>query len=680
MIDKDKLNDEQRKAVEHVEGPCMVLAGPGSGKTRVITYRIANMIVNKNIPATRILAITFTKNSAIEMKNRALKLCNDPRINKVTFGTFHAVFFRILKYFGRYDMNSILDEKTKRITIKSILKSLKVENGEDDETVSQVINEISYVKNELMDKQDFESEILTKDEFINTYNMYEEYKEQVKKIDFDDMLIRTYNLLISDERALEMVRNVYKYILVDEFQDINKVQFEVLKLMSNPNNNIFVVGDEDQSIYGFRGARPDYLLQFEEYFNKTEKIVLDINYRSQKEIIDISNKLIQKNISRYDKTIKCYRGEGGSVNYITPKDSEDEAIQIGKEILEEIKKDFVEYSDFAIIYRTNIQARALVDVFMDMRIPFTIKDSIVTIYDHWAARDILSYLKISVRQNTNEDWIRIINKPFRYISRDNLNQIKEDKDFINALITKCNLHPKQVKTINDLDIDIGYLKHQCPKDAISYIRTTLEYDKYILDYCTNRKIKTNGLIEILNEIESSASNFETIEEYLIHIDKVKEELTQNHNKKEMDGVVFTTMHSAKGLEFRYVYIIGINEGTMPHEKSYDVDDEDKKAEQIEEERRLMYVGMTRAEDKLTLSAPMNKYGKKAFKSRFLEEIKNPTKKEIDSIRIGDKIYHKTFKEGRIVGKDGTMIQVEFKNTKKNLDYKLCIRNNIISKK
>ena len=679
MIDKDKLNDEQRKAVEHVEGPCMVLAGPGSGKTRVITYRIANMIVNKNIPATRILAITFTKNSAIEMKNRALKLCNDPRINKVTFGTFHAVFFRILKYFGRYDMNSILDEKTKRITIKSILKSLKVENGEDDETVSQVINEISYVKNELMDKQDFESEILTKDEFINTYNMYEEYKEQVKKIDFDDMLIRTYNLLISDERALEMVRNVYKYILVDEFQDINKVQFEVLKLMSNPNNNIFVVGDEDQSIYGFRGARPDYLLQFEEYFDKTEKIVLDINYRSQKEIIDISNKLIQKNISRYDKTIKCHRGEGGSVNYITPKDSEDEAIQIGKEILEEIKKDFVEYSDFAIIYRTNIQARALVDVFMDMRIPFTIKDSIVTIYDHWAARDILSYLKISVRQNTNEDWIRIINKPFRYISRDNLNQIKEDKDFINALITKCNLHPKQVKTINDLDIDIGYLKHQCPKDAISYIRTTLEYDKYILDYCTNRKIKTNGLIEILNEIESSASNFETIEEYLIHIDKVKEELTQNHNKKEMDGVVFTTMHSAKGLEFRYVYIIGINEGTMPHEKSYDVDDEDKKAEQIEEERRLMYVGMTRAEDKLTLSAPMNKYGKKAFKSRFLEEIKNPTKKEIDSIRIGDKIYHKTFKEGRIVGKDGTMIQVEFKNTKKNLDYKLCIRNNIISK-
>ena len=679
MIDKDKLNEEQRKAVEHVEGPCMVLAGPGSGKTRVITYRIVNMILNNNIPPARILAITFTKNSAVEMKNRAIKLCHDPRINKVTFGTFHATFFKILIYFGKSDMNSILDEKTKRLTIKGILKNLKVENGEDDETVGQVINEISYVKNELMDKQDFQSEILTKDEFINTYNMYEEYKEQVRKIDFDDMLIKTYHLLSTNKQALELVRNVYKYILVDEFQDINKVQFEVLKLISNPNNNIFVVGDEDQSIYGFRGARPDYLLQFEEYFHGTEKIVLDINYRSQKEIIDISNKLIEKNISRYDKTIKCHRGDGGTVKYIMPKDSEDEAIQIGKEILEEIKKDYVEYSDFAIIYRTNIQARALVDVFMDMRIPFTIKDSIVTIYDHWAARDILSYLKISVRQHTNEDWIRIINKPFRYISRDNLNQIREDKDFVNALITKCNLHPKQVKTINDLDIDINYLKHQCPQDAISYIRTTLDYDKYILEYCANRKIKANGLIEILNEIESSASNFESIEEYLSHIEKVKQELSENHHNKEMDGVVFTTMHSAKGLEFRNVYIIGINEGTIPHEKSYDIDDEEKKLEQIEEERRLMYVGMTRAEDSLTLSSPINKYGKKAFKSRFLDDIKNPSKEEIKSIKIGDKVYHKTFKKGRIVGKDGDMIEVKFKDVTKILDYKLCIRNSIIEK-
>ena len=209
MIDKDKLNENQKKAVEHVEGPCMVLAGPGSGKTRVITYRIANMIVNNNIPPARILAISFTKNSSMEMKNRALQICNDPRINKVTFGTFHAVFYKILRYFGSYNMNSILDEKTKRITIKGILKNLKVENGEDDETVGQVINEISYVKNELMDKQDFESDILTKDEFINTYNIeYDDFLQNVEK-----------NRLKAEEDRLEAEK------LKKEIEDI-KAEYE----------------------------------------------------------------------------------------------------------------------------------------------------------------------------------------------------------------------------------------------------------------------------------------------------------------------------------------------------------------------------------------------------------------------------------------------------------------------
>lgn len=223
---------------------------------------------------------------------------------------------------------------------------------------------------------------------------------------------------------------------------------------------------------------------------------------------------------------------------------------------------------------------------MDMRIPFVVKDSIVTIYDHWAAQDILAYLRIGVNPNSNKDWIRIINKPFRYISKDNLNLIKDEPDFINSLINKCDLHPKQVKTINDLDIDISYVKGLNPKNAISYIRTTLDYDRYILDYCTNRKIKTNGLIEILNELESSATNFKTIQEYLEHIERVKSEIVDNKNNKETDGVIFTTMHSAKGLEFKNVYIIGANEGTIPHEKSYEIDDEEKKTIKLKKKEDL----------------------------------------------------------------------------------------------
>ena len=679
MISIDKLNENQLKAVNHLDGPCMVLAGPGSGKTRVITYRIANMVVNKNIKPTSILAISFTKASSIEMKNRALSLSNDFRMNKVTYGTFHSVFFRILRYFENYNIESILDEKTKRIGLKNILKGLNIENADDDETIGQVINEISYVKNELMDKRDFKSEVLTNDEFIKVYNFYEEYKQQMNKIDFDDMLIKTYELLKNNKAALDRVRSVYRYILVDEFQDINKVQFEALKLIANPSNNIFVVGDEDQSIYGFRGSRPDFLLEFEEYFSNTKKVLLDINYRSKGEIINIANRLIEKNTNRYEKVIKCGQGNGAKVNYISPEDSEEEAVYIAKDIKNKIQEDYTEYTDFAVIYRTNIQSRALVDVFMDMRIPFVVKDSIVTIYDHWAAQDILAYLRIGVSPNSNKDWIRIINKPFRYISKDNLNLIKDEPDFINSLINKCDLHPKQVKTINDLDIDISYVKGLNPKNAISYIRTTLDYDRYILDYCANRKIKTNGLIEILNELESSATNFKTIQEYLEHIERVKSEIVDNKNNKETDGVIFTTMHSAKGLEFKNVYIIGANEGTIPHEKSYEIDDEEKKNDQIEEERRLMYVAITRAEENICISSPINKYGKRVSKSRFVEDIKAPTKKEMDSLTIGDKIYHKKFKEGTIVEKNGDSIKIRFKDRDRALNSKVCLTKRIIWK-
>lgn len=679
MISIDKLNENQLKAVNHLDGSCMVLAGPGSGKTRVITYRIANMVVNKNIKPTSILAISFTKASSIEMKNRALSLSNDFRMNKVTYGTFHSVFFRILRYFENYNIESILDEKTKRIGLKNILKGLNIENADDDETIGQVINEISYVKNELMDKRDFKSEVLTNDEFIKVYNFYEEYKQQMNKIDFDDMLIKTYELLKNNKAALDRVRSVYRYILVDEFQDINKVQFEALKLIANPSNNIFVVGDEDQSIYGFRGSRPDFLLEFEEYFSNTKKVLLDINYRSKGEIINIANRLIEKNTNRYEKVIKCGQGNGAKVNYISPEDSEEEAVYIAKDIKNKVQEDYTEYTDFAVIYRTNIQSRALVDVFMDMRIPFVVKDSIVTIYDHWAAQDILAYLRIGVNPNSNKDWIRIINKPFRYISKDNLNLIKDEPDFINSLINKCDLHPKQVKTINDLDIDISYVKGLNPKNAISYIRTTLDYDRYILDYCTNRKIKTNGLIEILNELESSATNFKTIQEYLEHIERVKSEIVDNKNNKETDGVIFTTMHSAKGLEFKNVYIIGANEGTIPHEKSYEIDDEEKKNDQIEEERRLMYVAITRAEENICISSPINKYGKRVSKSRFVEDIKAPTKKEMDSLTIGDKIYHKKFKEGTIVEKNGDSIKIRFKDRDRALNSKVCLTKRIIWK-
>lgn len=615
----NELNDEQKLAVQHVNGPCLVVAGPGSGKTRVISHRLINLVLNENISPKKVLAISFTKASSTEMKNRTISLSNDHRMSRISFGTFHSVFFRILRYFEGYDLNSLIDDKTKLMTIKNIMKTLNVEDADNNDVIGDVINEISYVKNELMNPRDFKSNVVEIDDFEKLYNMYENIKYDINKIDFDDMLIKTYELLKRDINALNMVRDKYKFILVDEFQDINKVQFEVMKLICNPDNNIFVVGDEDQSIYGFRGARPDFLIEFEKYFGKSEKIVLDSNYRSYSEILEVSNKLIEKNKNRYEKVIISKLGSGGNVKYISAKDSDDEANIIINEIVRDVENRKANYNDYAIIYRNNIQSRAFVDILIDRRINFSVKDVPVTIYDHWACRDLISYLKIGIEKSSNEDWVRIINKPFRYISRDSINKVKNDEDFLFALINKCDLHKKQVETLEDLDIDMNYIKGLSPEYAISYIRETLDYDRYILDYCTNKKIKVKDIMNILIDFSDSAKNYKTTEEFLNHIEEVKLEISKK-DKYDSNGIMLTTMHSAKGLEFKYVYIVGVDEKTIPYsdEKERDPVEFEK---HIEEERRLLYVGITRAKQNVCISYPTFKHNKKVQESMFIEETK-----------------------------------------------------------
>ncbi|OPJ55154.1 ATP-dependent helicase [Alkalithermobacter paradoxus] len=663
----ENLNDKQKQAVDHIKGPCIVLAGPGSGKTRVITHRIVNLIEN-NINPQNILAISFTKSSALEMKDRTIRLSSGA--SRVNFGTFHSIFFNILRNFRNYTMENILDEKNKRYIFKNILKTCHIENYEDDEFISSIINEISFVTNELMNVNEFESSLVSNDEFTRIYDMYRKYKIDMKKIDFDDMLIHTYNLLKDNDDVLSIVANKYKYVLIDEFQDVNKVQFEVLKLIVKYTQNIFVVGDEDQSIYGFRGARPDFLLQFEKYFSPVNKIILDINYRSTDKIIDGSNKLISNNSKRYEKVIKGLKKSNENIEYISSNDSEEEGRKIGKIINSIVDNKNLYYSDIAIIYRTNMQARAVIDVFMDMNIPFVVKDSMITLYDHWVAKDIIAYLKLCIDIKLKDEFARIINKPFRYISKDNINFALKSNDFINCI--KSKLLPWQIKTIEDLEIDINYISCLPPKEAISYIRTTLEYDRHILDYCSQRKIKSTGLFDILNEIESSGASFQTINEYLTHIEKVKDEITSKSNE-DSDSVVLTTIHSSKGLEFKNVFIIGAIEGVMPHEKSF----EDE--ELIEEERRLFYVAMTRAMEKLYISYIRNRYGKRAYMSRFIEEVSSVTYDELNSIKQGDNVYHKIFKDGKVISKKGNIIEVKFKYEIKTLDYETCLKYNILQK-
>ncbi|KXZ39361.1 DNA helicase-2 / ATP-dependent DNA helicase PcrA [Alkalithermobacter thermoalcaliphilus JW-YL-7 = DSM 7308] len=664
------LNEKQLQAINHIDGPCIVLAGPGSGKTNVITHRILNLVENKNINPLNILAISFTKASAVEMKEKTIRLSKTNAVSKVNFGTFHSVFFNILRTFKKYTMENVLDEKEKKYIFKNILKTCQIENCEDDDFIFSVMSEVSFVKNDLANLEDFKSNNLSKQEFVRVYNMYEKYKLDMKKIDFDDMLLYTYDFLKNDKYALDIIKNKYKYILIDEFQDINKVQFEVLKIITNKEKNIFVVGDEDQSIYGFRGSKPDFLFEFERYFHPTKKIILDINYRCTSEIIKASNKLICNNQKRYQKHIKPVKQSHKPIIFQTYTDSEQEAKKIANIIKEKIKNEETSFLDFAVIYRTNMQSRAIIDVFMDMNIPFVVKDSIVTIYDHWISKDIISYLKLALNINLKEEFSRIINRPFRYISKESIKKALENNNFIDSI--KKDLQPWQLKTVEDLEIDINYMKFLSPKEAISYIRTNLEYDRYIIDYCLNRKISNVSLFEILDEIESSSENFKTINEYLDHIEKVKQELSIK-NSKDDDRVILTTIHSAKGLEFKYVFIIGAIEGVMPHEKSLEDD------ELIEEERRLFYVAMTRAKDELYISSLKSRYGKKVYVSRFIEEISELLSSDRVCIKKGDIIYHNIFKVGKVIDKKENIITVKFENELKNLDYNICLDNNIIQK-
>mgnify|MGYP000929151662 FL=1 len=617
-----KLNKNQAKAVAHIDGPCMVLAGPGSGKTRIISQRIVSMVLDHGIPPTRILAISFTKASSLEMKKRTLAYGKDDRLNKVSFGTFHSSFFRILRRYAGVSLEDLLLDLDRFKLVRSILKYLKISNYNDDD-VLDLLNEISLVKNELVDYRDYDSQSFEQEIFQKAYRLYEDEKKRHGKIDFDDMLIQAYDLLNNDPAILSIVRQVFKYILIDEFQDINRVQFELIRLIAGQENNLFIVGDEDQSIYGFRGARPDFMLEFDQYFPSARHILLDTNYRSSKDIVDLSLGLIKKNKKRHPKDLKAFSKDPARISYIYPKDTDDEARLVADQIFDRVgSQKGADYGDFAVIYRTNRQARAFVDAFMDKRIPFILKDAPKTIYDHWVSLDIIAYLRIAMEIGSGGDWARVINKPFRYISKKSLAKAEASMDFLDCLLNDEDIKDFQKKNLEELYIDLNYVRGLSPQYGISYIRTTLDYDRYILDYCHERRIKSQQIVEILDELEVAAGPYRTILDFFKHIDQVREEVKKNADKTAGSslatsadkGVVLTTMHSSKGLEFDNVYIVGVNEGIVPYQLG-----DDSKLD-IEEERRLLYVAITRAKRFLVISSPLKRFGKKIGQSQFLKEL------------------------------------------------------------
>ena len=613
-MSEKNFSANQIETIKHLNKPMMVLAGPGSGKTTVITYRVKYLIEKHNINPRDILVISFTKASATEMKNRFHGISKNKEC--VKFCTFHALFFEILREYKNYSVNNIINDFEKKEVLKKIIASENIAMSEEEILISEITNELGLVKNDLLNLYEYESNCVEADKFRNIFNKYTEYKNHYNKIDFDDMLFDCYDLLMNNKNTLLNMQKRYKYILIDEFQDINKVQFETIKMIALPENNIFVVGDDDQSIYRFRGARPEFLLDFPKNYPNTKKIILETNFRSTSEIIKVCNKIISNNEKRYAKDIVGTGKEGVKPVVVFSQDITTEAFAIVKRIssISSVVKNN-NYSDIAIIYRNNIQGRALADALANANIPYKLKDDVSSIYNHWIAKDIISYLRLSLDNADNDSFRRIINKPKRYISKDSLQKASDyDGSLFYNLLNVCDFMKKRdLNKLDDLLYNLYEVKKRKPFECVKYIRKIIGYDDYIKDFSAYSKINDKGLFEILDEIQESSKVFTAIEDYLAHAEDSRKRKNENKSAEDFNCVTLSTIHSVKGLEFETVFLISLNEDIIPYKKSIT-------PEEIEEECRLLYVGMTRAKKNLFLMILKTRYEEKIERSRFLKKI------------------------------------------------------------
>ena len=613
-----ELNDAQKKAVSHFEGPMMVLAGPGSGKTRVITHRVRFLIEEKGVNPSNILVITFTKAAAVEMRERYRQMA--PAYSApVSFSTFHSIFFTILKHAYHYKASNIIREDMRRQLLKEIVDETDIEIQDENEFLNDLGSEISRVKGGRMDLAHYYSPNCPGDTFRRIYEKYQNGLARKRLLDFDDMLVYCYELLDQRPDIRRMWQRQFPYILIDEFQDINQVQYDVVRLLAQPHNNLFIVGDDDQSIYGFRGARPDIMQSFVKEYSP-EICKLNINYRSKGEIIALAGRVIGHNKNRLAKKIIGTEKDfvvGSAVRVQEFQGMTEQNEKIREEILS-YRNQKIPYREMAVLFRTNTQARAISAKLKEYNIPFVMKEMVPNLYDHWIVRDILTYIRVAMGNRERANVLRIINRPKRYVHRNALTEpyidlkelelFYEDKDWM-------------VDRIVNFRADLGLIADMRPYAAVNFIRRGVGYDDYIQEYAEYRGIRAADMYEILDELQEASKGFKDFEEWFEYIRSYGEELKkqseksrQSDNGQPEDAVMLMTMHGSKGLEFECVFLPDVNEGITPYNKAVLTED-------IEEERRMFYVGMTRAKKYLHLYAVKQINHKDADISRFISESK-----------------------------------------------------------
>ncbi len=672
----NKLNDKQKEAVMHVDGPCLVLAGAGSGKTKVLTERIVNLI-NNGVSPYNILAITFTNKAAREMRERVYNSIEE-EANKIFIGTFHSLGLKIVRenasVIGYSNNVTILDRDDVNTLIKRFMKELNLDT--EHYPVKSILNKISFAKNEGLSPEEFDKFAKAPLDMAacKVYKMYESALKRSNSVDFDDLLILPLKIFKKDKSVLEKYQEHFKYILVDEYQDTNMVQYDMCKLLASKYRNLFVVGDMDQSIYSFRFANYMNVINFEKDNKDAKVIVLDENYRSTNNILNAANDVIKNNKERKEKNLWSSKGNGDKIKYIRCDNELEEAstvVRLTKELLDKGEKP----SEIAVLYRTNGQSRVFEEAFLKENIPFKIVGSYF-FYNRKEIKDLISYMHLIYNNNDDASLERVINVPRRGIGSKTIERLRSEASISDKSMFEVVSSGKELGFKN-LIIDLT--NESKNTDLVGLVDVILDKTGIRKELEEKNDLESEIRLENLNEFKSIALAFQekgifSLEEFLENISLVSD---KNEYKEVDDGINLMTLHSAKGLEFNDVFLVGMEEGIFPHNRSFESESE------LEEERRLCYVGITRAKEHLWLMNAKKRtlFGQVSmnFPSRFIKEINsdlidkeesvslknnsfigNMYERDLnDDLKVGDKVVHDKFGEGIVVKIDGSVATIAF---------------------
>lgn len=588
----------------------LTLAGPGSGKTAVITGRVYNLIRNCGVTPSSILVVTFTRAAAREMKERFLRLVG-PKAAGVTFGTFHGVFYGILRQVYRIGGENILSEDRRRALIRELIQAYVRDIEDETDLMDSISREISTIKNGRIELKNYYSASCSRENFQKIYQGYQQTLKKKRLLDFDDIMLYCYELFLKRPDILSLWQKKFQYILIDEFQDINKLQYDIVRMLAKPEDNLFIVGDDDQSIYRFRGAMPEIMLNFRKDYPEARQVLLNVNYRCSRPILRQAMKVIGNNEQRFKKELTAAKQDGPPVHLRTFENPEEELSHLMEE-LSGAKEKGQDLSVTALLFRTNIGSRPAVEKLMEYNLPFQMRDSLPNLYEHFIARDIMAYFRIICGSRSRSDFLQVMNKPNRYISREAL---YETQVSFEALYSFYEEKEWMCDRIERLERDLHVMKDMLPFAAVNYIRFAVGYEEYLRSYAEYRHIRPEELYEILNEVQDTTRGFKSFADWFSHVEEYSQQLKEQSQQQKLrgDGVTVSTLHSVKGLEYDTVYILDVNEGNIPYHKA-------QQESEIEEERRMFYVGMTRARTNLYIYSVRERHGKKQESSRFVEEI------------------------------------------------------------